>query len=42
MLCLCFIYRFKQGYEAMITDVKKAYHQKIEENVNEALSGLAW
>jgi len=24
------------------THIKKAYHQKIEENVNEALSGLAW
>ncbi|OSY00330.1 hypothetical protein BTJ45_02936 [Bacillus mycoides] len=34
--------RFKQGYESMIEDVKKSYEQKIEETVNEALSGLSW
>lgn len=34
--------QFKQSYESMIEDVKKSYEQKIEETVNDALSGLAW
>lgn len=34
--------QFKQRYESMIEDVKKSYEQKIEETVNDALSGLEW
>ena len=42
-MCLNGTYlQFKQGYESMIEDVKKSYHQKIEQNVNEELAGLSW